>query len=153
MRVEVLVTRQGSVAEVIERLIREAVVSVDAALYRLNNPSLVRALEAALRRGVRIRLVLDQGKYEENESTHQMLSRSQIDLRLLQGRRGLNSKMHHKFAVFDDEVALSGSYNWTLESEEQNYDNLVILRGHELVKPFQREFEVLWAEATEAGKS
>ncbi len=150
MPVEIFLTRTDSVAEVIERLIEATAWSLGAALYRFTSPRLARALEDAGRRGVRIRVVLDRNKYEESSSTRELLSGGRIPFRLLYGRRGAGSKMHHKFAILDGSVALTGSYNWTLESEEQNFENLIILREPELVEAYRQEFEALWAEAVNA---
>jgi len=147
MDTEVILTRGSSVAEVVERLIRETTTSVDAALYRLNNPRLVCALEDAIRRGVGVQLVLDRNKYEESRTTQELLANGRIPFRLLYGRQGRGTKMHHKFAILDGRRVLTGSYNWTLESEEQNYEGLLILREPEQVAIFHREFEALWAEA------
>jgi phosphatidylserine/phosphatidylglycerophosphate/cardiolipin synthase-like enzyme len=55
--------------------------------------------------------------------------------------------MHHKFVILDGAAVLTGSYNWTTESEEQNYENLVILSDPAQVRTFQEEFEELWREA------
>ena len=148
MDTEVILTRGSSVAEAIERLIRQATTSVDAALYRFNNPRLTRALHEAIGRGVPVRLVLDRNKYEESRTTQELFADRRIPFRLLYGRQGPGTKMHHKFAILDARTVLSGSYNWTLESEEQNYEGLLILCEPEQVKIFQREFEALWAEAT-----
>jgi phosphatidylserine/phosphatidylglycerophosphate/cardiolipin synthase-like enzyme len=57
--------------------------------------------------------------------------------------------MHHKFALLDNSVVLTGSYNWTFASEEENYDNVLILREPRLVGIYQAEFEALWAEAAQ----
>ncbi|MFB3920920.1 MAG: phospholipase D-like domain-containing protein [Terriglobia bacterium] len=146
MDAELLWTRSGSVAEAIERLIEASRTSVDAALYRLNHPCLARALEAAAGRGVRVRVVLDRNKYEETRATRELLAARTIPFRLRYGRQGAGSKMHHKFAVFDARVAITGSYNWTLESEEQNFENLIVVREPRLVEMYQQEFEELWEE-------
>ena len=146
---DVLFSREGSVQAFIERLMGTATISVEAALYRINNPSLARALEEAYQRGVRIRLVLDRNKFEEDRTTRQLLSEVSFLYRLLYGREGQGSKMHHKFALFDSSVALTGSYNWTLESEKHNYENLLILRAPGQLQRFREEFEELWREGTE----
>lgn len=148
MDVEALFTRSVCIAEVIGRLLGSASRSVGAALYRLDNPQLANALERAARRGVRVRLVVDRGKYEASPATQELLSKGRIGFRLLRGRKRAASKMHHKFVLVDDRV-LTGSYNWTLESEEENYENLLILRDSELLKAYQREFEALWARSRE----
>lgn len=147
MDCQVLFARAGSVAQVIERMLQGASTSVDAALYRLDNLRLAHALEEAFRRGIRVRLILDRGKYEETRATQELLAKSRIPFRLLAGRQKGESKMHHKFAVLDKRVALTGSYNWTVESEKDNYENLLILREPELAKAYHREFEALWRHA------
>jgi cardiolipin hydrolase len=138
------------IAEALEGLLAKACLSIDVAVYRFNNPRLADALARALERGIRIRLVLDRNKYEESASTRALFSSGKIPFRIRYGRRGRGSKMHHKFAVIDNEVIATGSYNWTLESEEQNHENLLILRNSEQVKKFQREFEALWTESAPA---
>lgn len=150
MPVEVVFTRSNPAAEVIERLIQGTQASVDAALYRLNNPRLARALGEAAQRGVRVRLVLDHGKYKETRATREILAEERIPFRVIDGRRGAGSKMHHKFAILDGRTGLTGSYNWTLESEDENFESFVILREPEVVEAYCREFETLWAEASEA---
>ena len=150
MDTEVILTRAGSVGEVIERLIKKVTTSVDAALYRFNNPRLVRTLEGAIERGVSVRLVLDRNKYEESPATRDLFANGRIPFRLLYGRQGPGTKMHHKFAILDGRTVLTGSYNWTLESEEQNYEGLLTLREPEQVAVFHREFEALWTEAVTA---
>jgi phosphatidylserine/phosphatidylglycerophosphate/cardiolipin synthase-like enzyme len=55
--------------------------------------------------------------------------------------------MHHKFVILDQQTVLTGSYNWTLESEDENYENLVILEEAQPVEAYTREFEALWTGA------
>jgi phosphatidylserine/phosphatidylglycerophosphate/cardiolipin synthase-like enzyme len=148
MTAEVLFTRGRSVAGRIEQLVKITGVSCDAALYRFTNRRLARALDEAQKRGVRVRLVLDRGKYQESETTRRLLATGRFAFRLTHGRDGAGSKMHHKFALLDDSVLLTGSYNWTPESEEQNYENLLVLREPELIAAYRPEFEALWAEAS-----
>ena len=149
MDAELLLTRSCSVAEAIERLIAASKSSIDAALYRLNHPRLARSLEAAAARGVCVRLVLDRNKYEETRATRELVAAAAIPFQLRYGREGPGSKMHHKFAIFDRKVAITGSYNWTVESEEQNYENLLVLREPALVTICQNEFEALWEESNQ----
>lgn len=144
---EVIFTRSGCPAAVIEGLIRPAATSVVAALYRLSNPRLAVVLREAQERGLSVRVVLNENDhYEENQAARRTLGDYNIAFRILHGRAGDKSKMHHKFAVVDSRIVLTGSYNWTLESEERNYENLVMLREPRLVMPFVWEFEELWAQ-------
>ena len=142
---EVKFARSESVADVIMRLMHEACSSIDGALYRFNHPGLAHALEEAVRRGTRVRLLVDGNKYKESRVTQELLSGAVIPFRLAFGRQGRGSKMHHKFVILDQQTVLTGSYNWTLESEDENHENLIILRDPNPVEAYSREFEALWS--------
>jgi cardiolipin hydrolase len=141
---QTLFTSQGPLADTIERLILEARVSVDAALYRITNPRLARALGQVRDRGLRVRLLVDRNKYQETAVTRQLLAENSLPFQAIYGRKKKGSKLHHKFAVLDRHIVLTGSYNWTVESEEQNFDHMLILRDPDLVLAYQQEFERLW---------
>ena len=144
---QVKFARRESVADAIVGIVHGALSSIDAALYRFNHPSLARALEEAARRGIRVRLLLDGNKYVESRITQELLAGAIIPFRLAFGRQGRGSKMHHKFVILDQQTVLTGSYNWTKESEEENYENLLILREPDPVVAYTQEFEALWSAA------
>jgi phosphatidylserine/phosphatidylglycerophosphate/cardiolipin synthase-like enzyme len=147
---EVVLSRTGSIAVEIERLLQATQASIDAALYRFNSRRLARALDAAQERGVRVRLAIDRNKYEQSSATRQLLPKERFSYRLTYGRDGAGSKMHHKFVLLDQSVLLTGSYNWTFASEERNYENLLVLREAKIIDAYHQEFETLWSEAEEA---
>ena len=141
---QTIFTSQASVARTIERLLLEARVSVDAALYRITNPRLARALGEARNRGLRVRLLVDRNKYQETAATREILAESALPFQAIYGRKEKGSKLHHKFAVLDRHIVLTGSYNWTLDSEERNLDHILVLRDPRLALAYQEEFERLW---------
>ena len=52
--------------------------------------------------------------------------------------------MHDKFAVFDDELVWSGSYNWTVSANVRNQENALLIEGEpEVVSRFAQQFEIL----------
>jgi len=145
--VEAVFTRTGSIAEVIENLVAAATTSIDAALYGFGSQRLARALEGAQARKLRLRLIIDGNKYRENPACQRVLAEQGLSFRLAFGRDGAGSKMHHKFALLDRKLVLTGSYNWTSASEERNYDNLLILRSAALVEAYRAEFAALWEKS------
>ncbi len=149
--IEPLVTRSQGVSRRIERLLSETTASVDAALYRLDEPLLASALGDAVRRGLEVRLVLDRGKYQQTSATEKLLKEHRLPCKLSRGRNGKDSKMHHKFVLLDGRTLLTGSYNWTVQSENENYENILIVSEPLVTEVFQNEFEVLWKEAKEPG--
>lgn len=141
---QTLFTSQGSVARSIERLLLDARVSVDAALYRITNPRLARALGKARDRGLRVRLLVDRNKYQATAVTRKLIAENSLPFQAIYGRKEKGSKLHHKFAVLDRHIVLTGSYNWTIDSEERNFDHMLVLRDTDLVLAYQQEFERLW---------
>jgi mitochondrial cardiolipin hydrolase len=147
MQSGVAFTRDDSVAKLIEGLVAGSRASVDAALYRFNSPALAHVLAEAAGRGLRLRLVLDDSRFQIDPTTQSLMEMLRLPYRLSDGRRGRGSKMHHKFVILDASLVLTGSYNWTVESERDNYENMVVVRDLTTVRQFKEEFEVLWSEA------
>ena len=54
-----------------------------------------------------------------------------------------NGFMHHKFCIIDDEVLITGSYNWTYNAENRNIENIVISDVSSVVEEYKREFSRL----------
>jgi len=54
--------------------------------------------------------------------------------------------MHHKFALVDSRVVITGSFNWTSQAIYTNNENVIISSNKKLVEPFITEFEKLWEE-------
>lgn len=144
---EAVFARARSIAGVIENLMASSQTSIDAALHRLNSQRLARALVDARERGVDIRLVIDRSKYEKSQATRKLLSACDLPFRLACGRDGTGSKMHHKFALLDHRLVITGSYNWTFASESRNHENILLLRERGLVDTFRQEFEALWTNS------
>jgi phosphatidylserine/phosphatidylglycerophosphate/cardiolipin synthase-like enzyme len=54
--------------------------------------------------------------------------------------------MHHKFALFDRKLLLTGSYNWTRSAANHNHENVIVSSDPRLIAPFRTMFDRLWAE-------
>ena len=54
--------------------------------------------------------------------------------------------MHHKYALFDDALLLTGSYNWTRAAANVNDDNFVVTDSPKLLLAFRSHFDRLWQD-------
>lgn len=54
--------------------------------------------------------------------------------------------MHHKFAIVDRKVLITGSLNWTTQAIQNNRENVLIMEDKEYVRLFLEEFERIWEE-------
>lgn len=54
--------------------------------------------------------------------------------------------MHHKFAIVDKKVVITGSLNWTTQAIQSNRENVLIMEDAACANIFLAEFEQLWAK-------
>jgi phosphatidylserine/phosphatidylglycerophosphate/cardiolipin synthase-like enzyme len=52
--------------------------------------------------------------------------------------------MHHKFAVLDNSVVITGSFNWTTQAVKFNQENIVFYENRELAAKYTEEYNKLW---------
>jgi len=121
--------------------------SLDIAVYSITQPDIVAAIASAQQRGVRVRVVSNQGQSLDRHSEISYLRSRGVPVRLSEGFRGQRSLMHNKFAVFDGKRVETGSYNWTVSASNYNYENAIFISDPEVSARYAREFEHLWAQA------
>jgi phosphatidylserine/phosphatidylglycerophosphate/cardiolipin synthase-like enzyme len=144
---EVYFSPNGGARQRLVRAIQDSRKTIDIAVYNFTAYELADALYAAKARGVQVRVVVDREMAETSGSGVRGLRLNGITVRSLGVPE--QSLMHNKFAVFDERLVVTGSYNWTNSAEHANYENLVVLEEPKLVERFQQEFRRLWGEATE----
>jgi phosphatidylserine/phosphatidylglycerophosphate/cardiolipin synthase-like enzyme len=52
--------------------------------------------------------------------------------------------MHHKFAVIDKSVVITGSFNWTMQAVKYNQENLLFFENKFLAEKYTKAFDDLW---------
>ena len=114
--------------------------SILIAMFSLSDQELTQAVIRAHLRGVRVRVLLDGGAGQGWGPWARLLACG-IPV-LVEQAPGL---MHHKFAVIDHRVVITGSYDWTEEANERNCENVVIIDCPGIARAFAGEFERLWA--------
>lgn len=124
----------------IRRMISEAQQSLDICIFTLTDNRIVEKLLEAYDKGVRIRIISDDLKSEDLGSDMDRLGRSGISCRYDK----TSAHMHHKFAIADGALLLTGSYNWTRSASTENNENIIVSDNGRLINSFQHEFNRLW---------
>ncbi len=125
------------------RLLREARRSIALALFTLTDDELYRALNEARARGVTVDAVwdftaLDGCLYAE------------IDELLAEGVGAVDALpglLHHKFAVVDERVVVTGSANWSKSGMTRNDENLLVIRDEAIARRYLERFAALKGDA------
>ncbi|MBL8602760.1 MAG: endonuclease [Myxococcales bacterium] len=116
--------------------------TADVCVFTITDDRIGSAIARAHRRGVKVRVISDNDKAYDEGSDIEGLRRLGIACRVDE----TEAHMHHKFAVFDREILLTGSYNWTRSAARYNEENLIVTEDPRLVADFMTEFESLWAK-------
>ncbi len=126
----------------ITRMFETARTSVDVCVFTITDDRITEAIIAAHDRNVTIRVVSDNDKSNELGSDIAELKHCGIEVRMDES----DFHMHHKFAIFDRQRVLTGSYNWTRSAAKYNEENFIVSSDANLVNAYQRAFDKLWKE-------
>ena len=118
---------EGSALQLVIRTIDDARDSIRLMGYSFTSPEIVRALVAAKRRGVDVRVVVDDKGNHSKASLAEMniMVNANIPLRT-------NSQykiMHDKVIITDGQNVELGSFNYTRSAAESNSENALVVRG------------------------
>ena len=126
--------------EAIRRQLVESKKTVDICVFTITDDRLSREIVGAHRRGVKLRVVTDDDKARDRGSDVYDFADAGIEVRVDQSEH----HMHHKFAVFDSRVVVTGSYNWTRSAAQRNRENILVTDDERLVRPYRRVFDDMW---------
>lgn len=130
------------------RLIDGSRQTIDLAVFEFSSKPLAAALARARSRGVSVRLLLNAQNPQDMHLPAELAPLAPDHLRRLSGRSGHSGIMHNKFAVFDHQRVVTGSYNWTAGAEHSNYENALLEDDPQVVRAYDRQFEELWNQAS-----
>ena len=137
----------GGVQHHLVAAIDAATQTLDVAVYELSAKPLVAALKRAGERGVLVRVILDEKVLREHPQDKALASVPNVSLRSLSGREPRRGMMHNKFAIFDENRVVTGSYNWSQGAEVANYENAIFEDDADLVRAYSSQFADLWTRA------
>ena len=120
--------------------INQAEAFINIAMYIFTDREIALPLIKALERGVKVRLYLDKEQVDYKYSQSRFLVQKGIKVRISTN----NYIMHNKFAIIDNCLLLTGSYNWTFSANNRNDENLMVVDDPEIIEIFQNQFVHLW---------
>ena len=120
--------------------INQAEAFINIAMYIFTDKEIALPLIKARERGVKVRLYLDKDQVDYRYSQSRFLVQKGVKTRVSSNKY----IMHNKFAIIDNRLLLTGSYNWTFSANNRNDENLLIIDDPEIIEIFQNQFINLW---------
>lgn len=117
----------------------KAKISITVAVAWFTNDILYQKLVEKKEQGVDVRVIINNDGVNKKHG----IDISQLNVVKVRGERG--GIMHNKFCVIDNQIVISGSYNWTDNAELKNAENINITENdNELATNYSLEFNKLW---------
>ncbi|HIK38910.1 MAG: phospholipase D-like domain-containing protein [Geminocystis sp.] len=152
-------TSNGFIASQLEK----AGNSIDIALFVFSDQGIADTLERQHIKGVKIRTLIDPGfayryysegldllgvalpnkcQYEKGNNPWENPVTTVGIPSLAKG-----DKLHHKFAIIDDYIVITGSHNWSDAANYINDETVLVIYNSVVAANFAREFEYLYSQA------
>ena len=126
----------------IQQLIRQCRSNLDICVFTITDDRIARSILDAHARRVRMRIISDDDKAGDLGSDLARIRAAGVPT----ATDRTPDHMHHKFAIFDKQLIVSGSYNWTRSAAERNEENVIVTGDRRIVNRFQDQFDKLWAD-------
>ena len=105
--------------------------------YSFTSPPIARALEEAKRRGVQVRIIVDDSQMTERYSQADEVARAGLEV-WVDDPSGI---AHSKVMVIDRDTVITGSFNFSRSAQERNAENLLVLRDVALAAQYLDNWE------------
>lgn len=135
-KIEIYFSPKGGAAAAIEKRMDEAKESILVMAYAISEPTLTRSLIAASKRGVSCRLIVDRHEQNAAGTTARQIKKAGITTTVDRACK----LMHHKFAIIDSRVVVTGSMNWSASGDTLNAENTLIIEDKAIANIFTEEF-------------
>ena len=122
-------------------LINSASKSLYAAVYDINDSDIVSALLSAHKKGIDVKVIMDDVQAETEKDIVSPLYSAGI----LKTDNSKSALMHNKFAVIDGKEVLTGSTNWTENCLFYNNNNSLLIVSDKLTTDYTTEFNEMWS--------
>jgi len=144
-------TSRHDVRSVLASLLSCATTSILVAAFALTDQTVAHTLHKAHASGIKVEVITDAQNMQERYSKIDHLVQKKVPVYYYDAKLNVNpqqkdsryARMHHKFLVIDETVAITGSTNLTKSGQKDNIENIIIVRDPDTVQDFMHEFEHL----------
>ena len=124
------------------RFLRCTKKTIDICVFTITCNDIANEILTLHRSGKKVRIITDTQQTTSQGSDIQQFRRAGIAVK----EDHTPHHMHHKFAIIDNVIVMTGSFNWTRAAVLNNKENVVITDVKPVVQAFRMEFSNLWKQ-------
>jgi len=138
--VEVFFCPVDSCANHLIEKIDSAKVSLYIAVYSFTHDGIADAVVRAKARGVDVKVIFDKDQSMNDASDDEFLAQAGVFV----SRRNGSGYMHNKFSVIDGLFVATGSFNYSMNADTKNEENLVFIENSKIAQMYKDDFDKIW---------
>jgi phosphatidylserine/phosphatidylglycerophosphate/cardiolipin synthase-like enzyme len=139
-QVEAKFSSETSLERAVIEAIRQSKNVLTLAIYGFDNGALAEELIKLAKKKIAVRVKMDTER-SSGKKISALIGRLRAGGVQVQTVAS-GGRNHNKFAVIDGAKVITGSYNWTVKSEN-NWENILILDCPELAQKYEHEWETI----------
>jgi len=136
--IEVFFSPKGGCTEAAVKEIAAAKATILVQAYSFTSAPIAKALVDAHKRGVQVQVILDKSQKGEKYTSADFVIHAGIPTRI----DAKHAIAHNKIIVIDGVTVITGSFNFTKNAEENNAENLLVIRSPELAAKYAANWKV-----------
>ncbi len=121
-------------------ILETAKISINIAMAWFTSEAFLPILKEKLLEGVEIKILINR----DSVNTLHGCDLSDFSVKYIRGISG--GIMHDKLCVIDNQIVISGSYNWSDNAENRNVENVVVIKDNACATETSLEFRRLWSK-------
>jgi phosphatidylserine/phosphatidylglycerophosphate/cardiolipin synthase-like enzyme len=130
--IEVYFSPNGGCTDAVVKALGDAKQTVYVQAYSFTSAPIAKALVDAHKRGVQVKVILDKSQRTEKYSSADFVAHAGIPVQI----DAKHAIAHNKIMIIDEEVVITGSFNFTKAAEEKNAENLLVIHSKDLAKKY-----------------
>ena len=128
-------------------LIDNAVSNINVMIFTFTDQEIADALIRAENRGVKVRTIMETYQASSQWSVYNSI-KNEFDVVLDKNP----DTFHYKTMIIDNEIIITGSFNFTNAAQEKNDENALVIHSSKIAESYNNEFEKLYKNYTENKK-
>jgi phosphatidylserine/phosphatidylglycerophosphate/cardiolipin synthase-like enzyme len=141
---------KGGCTDAVVRELKAARHEILVQAYSFSSKPIAQALVEAKTRGLKVEVLLDRSNEQEVYSDLKLFAEEGL-APLIDAEHAI---AHNKLIIIDGRTIITGSFNFTHQAENENAENLLILKGHpDLAHAYRANFEAHKAHCHAPGKA
>ncbi len=143
--IDVFFSPKGGCTDAIIKELKGAKSSVLVQAYWFTSSSIAKALVDVHKRGVKVEVILDRSRTEMEDEQADFIAQNRVPTFI----DDKHTTAHNKLIIIDGNVVITGSFNFTDQSEDENAENLLVIRDKGVADKFTANWK---AHAEHSGR-